>query len=191
MRRNNHLKLRAIVCSLLLLVCGFFQNLYGQNKPASEFQVKAAFLYNFTRFIDWPPSAFSSPNAPFVIGIIGDDPFGEYIGQLVKREHVNNHPIVVRRYNQVKEITGCHILFINTPKKKTKEILQIAQNRSILTVSDDDDLTRLGGIVSFYKEDNKVRFKINRTSSKNAQLQISSKLLNLATISGEHGNYGF
>ena len=184
MRLTAHLKLNT-VCLLFFLVCCSFQNLNAQNKPAAEFQVKAAFLYNFTRFIDWPPSAFSSANAPFVIGIIGNDPFGEYIEQLVKREYVNNHPIVVKRYNQVIEITGCHILFINIPAtKKTKEILLLARNHSILTVSDDDNFTRLGGIVSFYKEHHKVRFKINISSSKTAQLEISSKLLSLATISG-------
>lgn len=185
MKRNHQLKLNTAICTIMLMIGNCLLPLYAQSKPAAEFQVKAAFLYNFTRFIDWPPTAFSSANAPFVIAIIGNDPFGDYLAQVIKSESVNNHRIIIKRYNQLKEVTDCHILFISPPAtKKTKEILQLTEHRNILTVSDGDNFTNSGGIVSFYKENNKIRFEINISSAKAAQLEISSKLLTLARISG-------
>lgn len=167
----------------LLLLYLFMMPDAAKADTAPEYQVKAAFLYNFIRFIDWPPDAFSSPEAPFVIGILGNDPFGRYIDEIVKGEKAGNHPIVVQRYRNIKDIVHCHILFINTGEAiHLKEILSFTDRRSILTVSDSGNFTASGGIIGFFKEENKVRLQINIASARNAQLDISSKLLSLARI---------
>lgn len=184
---SNYFIKKTIAVTFLLI--GFSlstQLLYGQ-KPAPEYQVKAAFLYNFTRFIDWPTTAFRSPGSPFVIGIIGDDPFGGYITSIVKDEKVGTHPITLQRYQNIQEVTNCHLLFINTPATgRVKDIVSAIGRRSILTVSDMDNFTKYGGMVRFYKENNKIRFEVNVASSKSAQLEISSKLLTVARITADN-----
>lgn len=155
----------------------------AQTKIASEYQLKAAFLYNFTRFIDWPSTAFSTPNAPFVIGIIGNDPFGVYMDEIIRGETVSGRPIIIQRYSTLNDIRQCHILYINTKDiKRGKEIISALENRSILTVSDASNFVKWGGVIGFYKEGNKVRLQINVASARAAQIEISSKLLNLARI---------
>ena len=175
--------------AVIFLLIGFTlstQLLYGQ-KPAPEYQVKAAFLYNFTRFIDWPTTAFRSPTSPFVIGIIGDDPFGGYINSTVKGEKVNNHPIIVQRYDNIQDVTDCHMLFISSPATaRVKDIVRAIGRRGILTVSDMENFTRHGGMVNFYKENSKIRFEVNVASSRSAQLDISSKLLTVARITADN-----
>lgn len=175
----------AFICYLFFAV----QLLHAQIKPAPEYQVKAVFLFNFTRFIDWPSTAFSSANAPFVIGIMGTDPFGDYIEEIVKGENIQGHPIIIQRYPTAKNILNCHILFINTHESiQIKETLSSVGRKSILTVSDANNFAKLGGVVRFYKEDNKIKLEINITSSKAAQLEISSKLLSVARIFDSPGN---
>jgi hypothetical protein len=167
-------------CLLLLLFCvNPFCN--GQNKPAAEYQVKAIFLYNFTQFIDWPQTAFKNTDDPFVIGIIGDDPFGDYLDEAVAGEKIGSHPIAIKRFHDIKHAASCHILYINSSDKEwVRTILATLSDKNILTVSDDPYFNNLGGIVRFYTEDNKIRLQINVMQSKVAQLSISSKLLNVA-----------
>lgn len=162
---------------------------FAQNKPIPEYQVKAAFLFNFTRFVDWPSDSFNSANAPFVIGIVGKDNFGGFIEELVKGENIKGHPIKIQRYKSAKEILHCHILFV--PAKESaqmKETLTSVKDKSILTVSDAKDFVQRGGIVRFYKENNKIKLEINLTSANAKQLNISSKLLSVARIFDPGGN---
>lgn len=170
--------------AIVLYLCFFFINaIHAQEKPAPANQVKAAFLYNFTRFVNWPASSFSSSSDPFIIGIIGNDPFGQYIEELVKGEKIGNHPIIIKRYYSLENIEDSHILFINTSDRdRIRRILSIVRNKSILTVSDTENFTDFGGAVHFYRHENKIRLKINISSAKNSRLEISSKLLSLAEI---------
>ena len=153
----------------------------AQTVAARAYQVKAVFLYNFSQFVEWPPTAFSSNSAPFVIGILGNDPFGSYIDETVAGENMMGHPMVVQRYHTVKDITDCHILFINTDDDML-QVLTALGNRSILTVSDDKNFAKKGGMIRFFTVNNKVRLRINLSSAKAANLTISSKLLRLAEI---------
>ncbi|MGI8637190.1 MAG: YfiR family protein, partial [Segetibacter sp.] len=84
-----------------------------QAQTSREYSIKAVFLYNFTQFIDWPATAFSNAESPFIVGILGDDPFHASLDEAVAGEKVKDHPIIVQRYQDVKDITTCHILFIN------------------------------------------------------------------------------
>lgn len=108
--KSPFLKVWAVVMAYIFL---FTQVLFAHSKAKPEYHTKAAFLLNFTRVIDWPSTAFSTVNAPFVIGVLGNNPFGAYIEELLKDEKAGKHPIIVRRYKSVQKIGNCHILFIN------------------------------------------------------------------------------
>ena len=166
-------------CCICLLTFGVIHT-FAQSK-AEEYQVKAVFLYNFTQFIEWPEAAFKNPDEPFVIGIMGDDPFGNYIDQTVEGESIGTHPIKIKRCNDLRGALSCHILYINSVEKEwMRTILSTVSEKNILTVSDDPSFNNLGGIIRFYTEDNKIRLQINLPRSKEAQLLISSKLLSVA-----------
>lgn len=167
----------------VFFVLFLFNAQFSQAQTSSEYQVKAVFLYNFTRFVDWPVTSFESGNSPFIIGILGNDPFGTYIDETVNGENAAGHPILIRRYKTVKDIDHCHILFINsTDAELIKPMLAELKEKKVLTVSDANSFASLGGIIGFYMENNKIRMQINAGAAKAASLNISSKLLGVAKI---------
>lgn len=179
------MRFKAIYSWVALTLCLAFitPDGFAQSKPSLEYQVKAAFLFNFTRFIRWPAAAYASADAPFVIGITGTDPFGPYLDDLVNNEHADGHQIVVRRYTDGQDISGCQLLFINlTDPAKERAILAQISHQNVLTVSDADDFIKAGGMLHFYKEENKVKMEIRLSAVKAAQLDISSKLLQVAKV---------
>lgn len=171
-------RIHHIILSTLLLIMGSLQ-LQAQT-PSRADQVKAVFIYNFTQFVDWPSNSFSNNSAPFIIGILGKDPFGSYMDSVVAGERFGSHPIEVHRFNSIREARNCQLLFINTtePDDAIKEL----QNRSILTVSDRKDFAAYGGMVRLFVENNKMKLQINLKAAKAANLSISSKLLRLADV---------
>lgn len=145
---------------------------------AHEYQIKAVFLFNFAQFVEWPPEAFAGPGEPFVIGVLGDDPFGPYLDEAVRGEKVNNRPIRIERFARVEDVKTCHILYISRSESgRLQEILSAIKGRSILTVTDVDASGRVGGMIRFVTENNKVRLRIENGAAKAAGLKISSKLL--------------
>jgi len=151
------------------------------TQKASEYQVKAAFLFNFSKFLEWPPEAMGEPNEPFVVGVLGKDPFGSNLDEIIAGEKIMGRPMVVRRFNSTEEIDKCHILFIHVPGK-TSEALNALKGKSILTVSDDEEFNAYGGIIKFYTENEMIRLEINIQAAKAANLTVSSKLLRIAKI---------
>ena len=171
---------RMIVFSFLLLLLFPLQ---GQNTLRQEYEVKAAFLFHFSQFVDWPASAFSAPSDPFIIGILGEDPFGKFLDDLVRGETMKGHPIIVTRYQTLQEIDSAHILFITKDMAQSLgEVLALVQNKNMLTVSDMPGFARQGGIVRFYIASNKIKFQVNLDAAKSNGLTMSSKLLRLADI---------
>jgi len=165
----------------------FALSLSGQNlatQPVSqEYQIKAAFLYNFSRFVEWPKEAFQNAQSPLVIGIIGDDPFGSYLDDIVRGEKVASHPLVVRRFRRVDEIKTCHILFVSQSEtNQMEQILANIKGRNILTVGDVEGFAQRGGVIRFVTESNKTRIRINVKAARTANLTISSKLLRVSEI---------
>jgi hypothetical protein len=165
-----------------LAVLGFSVSLKSAEVgPSREFHVKAAFLYNFAQFVEWPPGAFETPESPLVIGILGLDPFGEILDAMVQGEKVNGHPLVVERFRTIGDVKRCHILFISGSEgPRTEQIAAALQGRSVLSVCDWEGLARRGAMVRFVMERNRVRLRINLESAKAAGLNISSKLLRSA-----------
>ena len=151
--------------------------------PAAEYQVKAAFLFNFAQFAEWPARAFPKARAPLVIGILGEDPFGAYLDELVKDEKVGERPLSVRRCRAARDIAGCHILFISRSEAgRLDQIMRPLKGQGILTVSDADNFTREGGMIRLVTDNGKIRLRINVEAAKACGLTISSKIIRPATI---------
>jgi hypothetical protein len=150
---------------------------------APEYQVKAVFLFNFAQFVDWPSDAFPAADTPLVICILGDDPFGDALDQVVRDERLGGRRFQVRRYRSVDEIKTCHILFISRSGGARPEvILADLKQRPILTVSDADGFAQRGGMIRFVTDRNRIRLQLNLAATEAAHLTISSKLLRVAEI---------
>ena len=154
----------------------------GQS-VSREYQLKAVFLYRFTQFIDWPSAAFSTPQTPITIGILGPNPFGSFLEAAIRDERVHNRSLSVQRYQSIQDATNCHILFVSASEgTRLPKILDALKGRSILTVGETEDFASRGGMIQFITERNRIRFRINLQASRAAGLQISSKLLELAEV---------
>jgi hypothetical protein len=157
--------------------------LAAQGPPATEYALKAVFLFNFAQFVEWPATAFAAPQAPLVIGVLGEDPFGEYLDSTVHGETINDHPMVVQRYRRVEDIGTCHILFVSRPEEgRLEQILAALRGREILTVGDMDNFAGRGGMIRLVTDHNRIRLHINLDAARAADLTISSKLLRPAEI---------
>jgi hypothetical protein len=170
-----------IAWSLAVLVLLAAPELQARDARSLEYQVKAAFLFNFARFTEWPPASFSSPGAPFVLGVLGEDPFGDNLEQTVSGKSVHSRPLLVKRAATLQELGDCHILFVaGSEKRRLPEILEALKSRAVLTVSDVDDFVRSGGMIRLLPKGDTIRFEINARSAQEVGLKISSKLLRLA-----------
>ena len=151
--------------------------------PSREYQVKAAFLFNFAQFVDWPPAAFAEESAPLAICVLGDDPFGSYLDELVRGEQVNGRHLSIQRFRAPDEVRGCQVLFVSRSQMKNlAKTLASAKAMDALTVSDVDDFAERGGMIQLKTESGKIRIKININAAKASNLVISSKLLRSAEI---------
>lgn len=161
------------------------QDLPAETAGPTEYQIKAVFLFNFTQFVDWPPTAFSDAQTPLIIGVLGDDPFGAYLDETLRGERAKERPLVVQRYRRPAEIKACHVLFISRSESaRLDEILASLRGRNILTVGDFEGFAKRGGMMRFLTQGNKTRLRINLEAAKAANLTISSKLLRPAEIIG-------
>jgi hypothetical protein len=161
----------------------------AQAEPSRENQIKAVFLFNFPQFVDWPSRAFANAQSPLVIGLLGEDPFGLFLDEMVRGEMVNNRPLAVQRFGRVEDVTDCQVLFISRSEDgRLKAIVASLKGRNILTVSDAESFDQDGGMIRFATENNKIRLKINLAAAKAADLTISSKLLRRAEITGNPAN---
>lgn len=151
----------------------------GQTAPVPEYQVKAGFLLNVAQFVTWP----SQSSDPFVIGILGDDPFGSYLDETVRGQKVNDRPLVVQRFRRRADPRSCNILFISqSERERVAQIISNLKGRTVLTVSDIDGFTELGGMIQFFTERNNIRMRINLDAVKASNLKVSSKLLRVADV---------
>ena len=160
-----------------------------QDAAPTEYQVKAAFLYNFGRFVEWPPQ--SPPPSTFTICVLGKDPFGSVLDDLIKDKSIQGMKLVARRLERVEDAGDCRILFISSSEDaRLGHILAVLRGRSVLTVGEVERFAHRGGMINFRLEGAKVRFEINPDAAGQAGLTISSQLLKLARIIHESPQSG-
>ena len=155
----------------------------AQRDQVAEYELKAAILYNLSRFVEWPPSAYPDSQAPTVLCILGQDPFGDALKTLGQKEDANGRPVSIRQLKNDNEIRDCHVLYISTSERKSVvPILARLKGSSVLTVGETSHFAVQGGIIQFTLEDKQVRFEINLDAASRVALKISSRLLVLARI---------
>jgi len=171
----------------VVVLVGLAGGLPGDARAAPlEYQVKAGFLYNFAKFVEWPAPAFERPQTPYSICVLGPDPFGEDLDVAVGEATLHGRRLVVRRLGDVKNAAGCHILFVSkSDPRKLPALFQALGNTPTLTVGEHDDFIRAGGCLRFFWQGDLIRFEINLLATERAQLKVSAKLLNLARVIGK------
>lgn len=171
---------KVILISMIFLL-GVIAPAAAQDVSPTEYQLKAAFLYNFAKFVDWPPSAFTNGTQPFVVGVMGENPFGKDLENTIHNKNINGHTIVGRAVVSISDARQCHILFVsNSESKRLHEIFEGLRGATVLTVGENEKFIASGGMINFIVEGRKIRFQINDATARLAQLKISSKLLSLA-----------
>jgi hypothetical protein len=153
----------------------------AQESPPTEYQIKAAFLFNFAKFVEWPAPAFAEETSPMVIGILGENPFRDDLERMIQGKTINNRPLVIKAFRSPAEATNCHVLFISTSEKtRLPDVFASLRGTSVLTVGETERFTEAGGMIKFVLEGGKIRFQVNDAAARSAGLKISSKLLSLA-----------
>jgi hypothetical protein len=151
------------------------------GQSVDEYQVKAFFLSNFTRYVEWPSQKFKSPNDPIVICIFGQNRFGSALERATHGNVVEGRPLVIRQLGEIHGQCDCHIVFVNaSDRKRFRSAGEAIRGSGVLTVGETEGFNSDGGVINFRLEDGKVRFDINVEAAGQEQLHISSKLLNLA-----------
>ena len=180
---------RAIeICGRLVLIlagvlCAASTDARAQSAASKEYQIKAACLLNFIQFIEWPPAAFAEPAAPVIVGVLGEDPFGDALEQTFQDELIQGRPVVVRRSRQIDDLKNCHLVFIaRSEKDHLMEILKTLSSSSIVTVSETEGFAQSGGIINFYLDSGKIRFEVNADAAQHGGLKVGSQLLKRARI---------
>ena len=184
---------RLIVAVLLCLSVAGGANAQSSASAASaEYLIKAGFIYNFAQLVQWPSAAFSQADSPIVIGILGTDPFGTSIDRVVENKKLDGHNLIVKRLRwskDLRDLTECNILFISSSEKEhVADVINMVKWLPILTIGETPGFAARGGIINLTLEDNKVRFEVNIGAAKQANLNISSRLLALAKIVPQGGD---
>jgi hypothetical protein len=154
----------------------------AQDGAISEYQVKAAYLYNFAKFVEWPAKSFTSASAPYRICILGKDPFREALQSLTRGKQVKGRGFeILGDVTDPAQAARCHILFVSTSgNKQFQRMLPALQGRSILIVGESEGFARQGGMINFVLEGDRVLFEVNQRAAEQAGLKISAKLLSVA-----------
>lgn len=148
-----------------------------------EYQVKAAFLYQFLKYVDWPAKAFGKSTDPVIIGVLGVDDFGTALPQVVVGKTINDRPIVIRSSANLSDLKNSHLLFVSrSERQRIGQVLNELRSSYALTVGDTDGFAEAGGMINLKLEDDKIRFEINVQAATQAGLRISSRLLSVARI---------
>ncbi len=163
----------------------------ARAQSLGEYQVKAVFLYNFAKFVEWPHSAFEKATDPIVIGIAGEDPFGPILDQTLQGKTVNGRSLIVKRFKSGQSPKNCHILFVGSSEQgHLSAMIEGFKAEGVLTVGESEHFAREGGIIRFTTEDSRIRFEINVDVAEQTHLKLSSKLLSLARIVHADGRGG-
>jgi hypothetical protein len=173
-----------LACRLAMLaIAATAAQVHAEEPVPDEYQVKAAFLFNFAKFVEWPADTFKAADEPITICVWGQDPFGGALEDVVRNKTVAGRPFMVRRVSSAPQAMKCQIVFLaSSERKRGRSILDDLKGHSILTVGEAEDFTANGGVINFKLKDARVRIEIDTVAADRAKLRISSKLLSLAEI---------
>lgn len=174
---------RALACvlsALLIVNEGLALAQSGSTPKFREYEVKAAFLFNFMQFVEWPNGFSTNAGSPLLIGVLGEDPFGPILEKTIKGETLQGRPLAIKRTQRIADLKDCHLVFVcRSEAAHLTEILDAMRAYSVLTVSDVDQFCRHGGMIGLINEGGRVRFEINQDVAEQGRLRISAKLLRL------------
>lgn len=157
----------------------------AQGTALTEQEVKAAYLFNFAKFVDWPEGMFASPSEPFQICVFGQDPFGRLLDGVIQGEQVDGKRLAAARPERIAELRSCHILFVSRSERgRLGEILAAVRGSNVLTVGEGEEFLEKGGMIAFVRQGTKVRFYIDQKAAEQAPFKISSRLMALGDRRG-------
>ena len=176
--------LRLLITMAIVILPSLGLEAQAQDSAASsEYLIKAGFIYNFANLVQWPSNSFAQPTSPIVIGILGEDPFGTILDRVLEGKKVNGRAFLVKRLKSVLDLKECHIVFVSSSEMThLVEAIHSVKGMPILTIGEIPGFAKRGGIINLILEDNKVHFEVNVEAAKEADLNISSRLLALARI---------
>jgi len=155
------------------------------SQAGMEYQRKAECLFKFGKFVEWPARKFTEPDSPFIIGVVGSDPFHGLLEEAAQGGHINDRAVIVRHVESMEELRKCHIIFVcRSETSRLASILSEVRWDNVLTVGETDKFTTRGGMINFVTLDNTVRFQINDAAARHAGLKIKANLQQLAVPSG-------
>lgn len=157
----------------------------AQPATATEQEVKALYLFNFAKFVDWPEDIFRSPSDPLRICVFGEDPFGRTLDAVIQGEQVKGHNLAAARPERIQDLRSCHILFVSRSERgRAREILASVRGENVLTVGEGEEFLEKGGMIAFVRQATKVRFYIDKRAAEQAPFKISSRLMALGDRRG-------
>jgi hypothetical protein len=157
-------------------------NLSAQKSKANEYEVKATYLYNFARFVEWPARVEAVKRDTFAICVLGQDPFGPALDAIVAGETIDGKAVLAKRVSKLQDALNCRVLYVSSSEdSRLKEVLAAIDGVGVLTVSDIPQFSQRGGMIQFVLEGNKIRFEVNLANAGAAGLTLSSELLKVAT----------
>ena len=155
----------------------------AQPAAPSEYEIKAVWLLNFARFVEWPTNAFTSPRAPVVVGLVGPNPFGATLEKTFAGKTVGGRPLSIKRLGGERDAPGCHLIFFpNSERKRQREMLARLRQAAVLTVGESDDFLGDGGIIQFVRREDTIRFAVNLEPARPAGLKLSANLVKVAVL---------
>jgi hypothetical protein len=155
----------------------------AQTEGLTEYEIKAGFLYNFTKFVEWPPEDFPNGSAPIVLGIVGANPFGSLLTDAAAGKTVNGRAVLIKHFRADEDLKSCQIVFVSSSeKKRAEQILEKLGGANVLTVGEGDDFIEAGGMIAFVVEGNRVRLVMNLEAASEARLKISAKVIAVARL---------
>lgn len=177
---------------LLLVLLMTVGPVMADNAADAEYRLKAAYLFNFARFAQWPPATFTATNSPLVIGVLGNNPFGAALEEVVRGRFVNGRPVVVKPVATAEEAKFCQVVFIPASEQaNVRRHLETLRTAPVLTIGESVEFLDAGGVIRFFVEQNKIRFDINKAQADAEGLQMDSQLLSLAaTVREADGKKG-
>jgi YfiR/HmsC-like len=163
----------------------------AQNVLLTEEQIKAGFLFNFTKFVEWPPESFADANAPIVIGIVGDSAVEKLLMEVAAGKSVNGRPVLVKHFKDLQDVRNCQIVFVgSSDEKRMPQILEALKASSVLSVGETPGFIPAGGMINFFIEDNKVRLEINLDAATRARVKISAKVIAVGRLVAQNAGKG-